>query len=40
MGYGFRIENLLPVCDPIALGYDAHFGLSLFVPDVGIEKSA
>ncbi len=31
----FRIVFLTPVRGPIALGYGAHFGLGLFVPDKG-----
>jgi len=31
-GYGFRITFTAPVRGPIALGYGAHFGLGLFVP--------
>lgn len=33
LGYGFRIEFPEPVSGPIALGYGAHFGLGLFVPE-------
>lgn len=33
IGYGFIIEFPVPVRGPIALGYGAHFGLGLFVPD-------
>jgi len=32
-GYGFRIIFSEPVPGPIALGYGAHFGLGLFVPE-------
>ena len=32
-GCGFRIEFAEPVTGPIALGYGAHFGLGVFVPD-------
>jgi len=32
-GYGFRIIFPEPVSGPIALGYGAHFGLGLFVPE-------
>lgn len=32
-GYGFRIVFPEPVAGPIALGYGAHFGLGLFVPE-------
>jgi len=32
-GYGFRIRFPEPVPGPIALGYGAHFGLGLFVPE-------
>ena len=32
-GYGFRIKFPEPVQGPIALGYGAHFGLGLFVPE-------
>lgn len=32
-GYGFRIEFVEPVTGPIALGYGAHFGMGVFVPD-------
>ncbi len=32
-GYGFRIRFPKPVQGPIALGYGAHFGLGLFVPE-------
>lgn len=32
-GYGFRIEFPEAVRGPIALGYGAHFGLGLFVPE-------
>lgn len=32
-GYGFRIEFVEPVAGPIALGYGAHFGMGVFVPD-------
>ena len=33
LGYGFRIEFPEVVRGPIALGYAAHFGLGLFVPE-------
>lgn len=33
IGYGFRIIFSEPVAGPIALGYGAHFGLGLFVPE-------
>ena len=33
LGYGFRIKFPHMVRGPIALGYGAHFGLGLFVPD-------
>lgn len=33
IGYGFRIIFSEPVKGPIALGYGAHFGLGLFVPE-------
>jgi CRISPR-associated protein Csb2 len=33
MGYGFRMEFHQPIRGPIALGYGAHFGLGLFVPE-------
>ncbi len=33
MGYGFRIKFPDVVRGPIALGYGAHFGLGLFVPE-------
>jgi CRISPR-associated protein Csb2 len=33
IGYGFRIKFSEPVAGPIALGYGAHFGLGLFVPE-------
>lgn len=33
LGYGFRIKFSEPVQGPIALGYGAHFGLGLFVPE-------
>lgn len=33
LGYGFWIEFPKPVSGPIALGYGAHFGLGLFVPE-------
>ena len=32
-GYGFRIKFPVEVQGPIALGYGAHFGLGLFVPE-------
>lgn len=32
-GYGFRIEFSEPVNGPIAVGYGAHFGMGLFVPE-------
>jgi len=32
-GYGFRIIFSEPVSGPIALGYGAHFGLGLFIPE-------
>jgi CRISPR-associated protein Csb2 len=32
-GFGFRIEFVEAVQGPIALGYGAHFGLGVFVPD-------
>ncbi|OPY49063.1 MAG: CRISPR-associated protein, family (Cas_GSU0054) [Methanosaeta sp. PtaU1.Bin112] len=32
-GYGFRIKFPEKVQGPIALGYGAHFGLGLFIPD-------
>ena len=32
-GYGFRIEFSEPVQGPIAVGYGAHFGMGLFVPE-------
>lgn len=32
-GYGFRLVFSEPVSGPIALGYGAHFGLGLFVPE-------
>ena len=32
-GFGFRIEFAQPVRGPIVLGYGAHFGLGLFVPE-------
>ena len=32
-GYGFRITFSSEVTGPIALGYGAHFGLGLFVPE-------
>jgi CRISPR-associated protein Csb2 len=32
-GYGFRIKFPEQVQGPIALGYGAHFGLGLFVPE-------
>lgn len=32
-GYGYRLTFAEPVQGPIALGYGAHFGLGLFVPD-------
>jgi len=38
MGYGFRIEFSEPIRGPIALGYGAHFGLGLFVPEAGPES--
>lgn len=33
-GYGFRIRFLEAVRGPIALGYGAHFGLGLFIPEL------
>ena len=33
IGYGFRLVFSEPVTGPIALGYGAHFGLGLFVPE-------
>ncbi|HEY8428202.1 MAG TPA: type I-U CRISPR-associated protein Csb2 [Sandaracinaceae bacterium] len=33
LGYGFRIELREPIHGPFAIGYGAHFGLGLFVPD-------
>lgn len=32
-GYGFRIEFSEPVQGPLAVGYGAHFGMGLFVPE-------
>ncbi len=32
-GFGFRLRFAAPVQGPISLGYGAHFGLGLFVPD-------
>jgi CRISPR-associated protein Csb2 len=32
-GCGFQIEFVEPVTGPIALGYGAHFGMGVFVPD-------
>lgn len=32
-GYGFRIEFSEPVQGPVAVGYGAHFGMGLFVPE-------
>lgn len=32
-GYGFRIEFYEPVQGPLAIGYGAHFGMGLFVPE-------
>ncbi len=32
-GYGFRVELSAPVFGPLCLGFGAHFGLGLFVPD-------
>lgn len=34
VGHGFRLHFAEPVKGPIALGYGAHFGLGLFVPEV------
>jgi CRISPR-associated protein Csb2 len=34
-GYGFRIEFSEPVQGPIAVGYGAHFGMGLFIPEDG-----
>ncbi len=33
IGYGFKLIFSEPVSGPIALGYGAHFGLGLFVPE-------
>ncbi len=33
LGYGFRVVFEQPVRGPLALGYGAHFGLGMFVPD-------
>ena len=33
VGYGFRVTFPEPVSGPVALGYGAHFGLGLFVPE-------
>ncbi|HJK91574.1 MAG TPA: type I-U CRISPR-associated protein Csb2 [Polyangiaceae bacterium LLY-WYZ-15_(1-7)] len=35
--YGFRIELGEPIRGPLSLGFGAHFGLGLFVPDEGEE---
>lgn len=32
-GYGFELEFTDPVTGPFSMGYGAHFGLGLFVPD-------
>lgn len=32
-GFGFRVRFAEPVCGPIAVGYGAHFGLGMFVPE-------
>jgi len=33
LGYGFKLEFAEEVQGPIALGYGAHFGMGLFIPD-------
>ena len=33
LGYGFRIEFEKPVVGPISMGYGAHYGLGLFMPE-------
>jgi len=34
IGFGFRIEFGAPVNGPVSIGYGAHFGLGLFVPEM------
>jgi CRISPR-associated protein Csb2 len=38
-GWGFRIEFPAPVRGPVAVGYGAHFGLGVFVPGTGADRS-
>ncbi len=33
LGYGFRLEFEKPVMGPISMGYGAHYGLGLFMPE-------
>jgi CRISPR-associated protein Csb2 len=35
LGYSFRLIFREPVAGPLAFGYGAHFGLGLFVPQIG-----
>ncbi len=39
LGFGFKIEFPKSVRGPISVGYGAHLGLGLFVPDNEKEKS-
>lgn len=38
VGYGFRIEFPQPMHGPIVLGYGAHFGMGILIPEINNDK--